>query len=134
MRAVYAVFIALFTLAVVVPVCLFIATRPSHAVLASYPAPQDARDAGSCVLVLEGSMDWDGFPFHVSARHSLYIGRECGSPSYGHVKEYSLHPEPTLLEEHLRKSRAEWSDDGVTFIEASGHRLFIPGAMYRGGR
>src|SRR5262249_16696357 len=37
-------------------------------------------------------------------------------------------------QEHLKNSKVEWSETGVTFKEASGHILFIPKEMFIGGR
>lgn len=87
--------------------------------------------------VLRDDLDWSGFPFNVSRNYSIYVGRESGTPTYGHVVKFSFHPgtESNYDEEsHIKRSSVNWTEDGVTFHELSGHRLFIPKAMFIGGR
>jgi len=38
------------------------------------------------------------------------------------------------IDDHIRKSSVEWTEDGLTFKEITGHRLFIPKQMFIGGR
>jgi len=66
--------------------------------------------------------------------YEIFVGRGTSAPAYGHSVRYSFHPGYTNREVHIRSSKVEWSPDGVTFIEGSGHRLFIPKPMFVGGR
>jgi hypothetical protein len=87
--------------------------------------------------VLRDDLDWSGFPLNVSRNYSIYVGRESGTPTYGHVVKFSFHPgtESNHDEEaHIKRSSVDWTEEGVTFQELSGHRLFIPKAMFIGGR
>jgi hypothetical protein len=87
--------------------------------------------------VLRDDLDWSGFPLTVSRNYSIYVGRDSGTPTYGHVVKFSFHPgtESNFDEEsHIKRSSVDWTEEGVTFQEFSGHRLFIPKAMFTGGR
>lgn len=85
-----------------------------------------------CLSVVEGSREWlkPEFP----RRHYLFVGRGTEAPGYGHYKEYSFHPGGAAIDDHVGRSTVVWNQDGVTFIEATGHRLFIPKEMFIGGR
>ncbi|WP_040887551.1 hypothetical protein [Zavarzinella formosa] len=82
--------------------------------------------------VIEGSVDWANLSF--PRRHQLVIAVGPGHPTYGHMIDYSFNSGGDDIDEHIGRSRVEWSDDGVTFIEVTGHRLFVPKAMFIGGR
>jgi hypothetical protein len=59
------------------------------------------------------------------------------APTYGHSVKYSFHPSSELFndeEAHIKLSKVEWTEECVTFLEASGHKLFIPRVMFVGGR
>lgn len=86
--------------------------------------------------VVEGGMDISRFPFTIKRNYYIYVGRDSGKPIYGHFIDYSLHPNTSDIynvTEHIKKSNVIWSQEGVTFEEASGHKLFIPDSML-GGR
>ena len=82
--------------------------------------------------VIEGAIDWKDLSF--PRRHCLFIGRGTDAPSYGHYFDYTFHPGSEDIDEYIGRSSVEWSANGLTFIEASGHRLFVPKAMFIGGR
>jgi hypothetical protein len=85
-----------------------------------------------CLSVVEGSREWSNLEF--PRRHYLFIGRGTAAPGYGHYLDYTFHPGYEDVDAHVARSSVEWSPEGVTFIEATGHRLFIPKAMFIGGR
>jgi hypothetical protein len=62
-------------------------------------------------------------------KHQLAVGRGSFDSRgyYGHFREIGPLDEPAKLE-------AQWDDSGLTILEASGHRTFIPSASYKGGR
>lgn len=84
--------------------------------------------------VVEADIDWRGFPFQTERNYLIYVGRDSGTPQYGHFVKFSFHPESDAIEDHIRRSTVEWTDDGVIFAAASGHRLLIPRKMFLGGR
>lgn len=70
--------------------------------------------------------------FSGERRYYIYVGKDTGKPTYGHVINYSFHPETygsNDIEEYIKKSEVEWQEDGVLFKEDSGHRLFVPKSM-----
>jgi hypothetical protein len=83
--------------------------------------------------VVEGALDWSRL-LSLPHRHYLFIGRGTDAPSYGHYLDYTFHPSIDDLDAHVRQSQVEWTPEGLTFVEASGHRLFVPKAMFVGGR
>lgn len=62
-------------------------------------------------------------------RYQLAVGRGNFDSRgyYGHFREIGPLDEPAKL-------KAEWDDRGLTIVEATGHRTFIPQASYVGGR
>jgi hypothetical protein len=75
------------------------------------------------------------FPTGLGAPPFIYFGRDSWVPAYGHYVEFSFHPGyDEDLDSHIKSSRVEWSETGVTFNEPSGHILFIPKQMFIGGR
>ncbi len=121
-------------------VFIVIMHRAPRSVVAEWKRPDsiDYQSFGPYYLsVLRDGPDWSGFPLHVSRNYSLYVGRESGTPTYGHVVKHSFHPGADHYhdeETHIKASRVEWTAEGVTFHERSGHRVFIPKSMFVGGR
>ncbi|HZY85273.1 MAG TPA: hypothetical protein VFE78_10615 [Gemmataceae bacterium] len=112
--------------------------RPSHRVVVELPQPAglDYKSFGPySVYVLEGARDWSS-PLALPMRYSVVVARSgMAPPDYGHALAYSFHPGfDEDAEAHMRNSTAEWVPEGVTFVETSGHRLFIPVKMFVGGR
>lgn len=136
MRARYVLFVVAFV--VVTAASSLIATvvlsRPSNRVLLELRQPEtSANDARFSIYVLEGARDWAtlGFP----RRHRLLLTHAADpAPSYGHVLDYSFHASFEDEAAHIARSSAEWSEEGATFVESTGHRLFVPKAMYARGR
>lgn len=84
-----------------------------------------------CLFVGEGSLDWSRFPYTLNRRYYLVIGV---TPTYGHYKEYSFTPILENIETYIQKSQVEWTAQGLTFIEESGHRFFVPKERFGGVR
>ena len=82
--------------------------------------------------IIEGAIDWNNLS--LPRRHYMYVGRGTEAPSYGHYLDYSFHAGFGDIDAHIGRSTVEWSAEGVTFIESTGHRLFVPKAMFIGGR
>jgi len=84
--------------------------------------------------VVERDLDWSGFPFYVERNYFIYVGRDEGTPSHGHMIKYSFHPYPDEVEQFLTKADVQWTAEGVMLSLPSGHRLFVPKKMFIGGR
>ncbi len=111
--------------------------RTSNRVIAEWKqvAPVQYKSGDPYYLsVVEGNIDWSFFLPGWERHYFIFVGRESGSPGYGHYVEFSFHPGYEDLESHIKRSTVEWSDGGVTFNEPSGHVLFIPKQMFIGGR
>jgi hypothetical protein len=122
---------------ILVPTSLFVLHRPSLRVLAHWRQPAGVRyDAFDpyTLSVIEADRDWRGFPLFLGRRHFVYVGRDQGTPSYGHVVDFSFFAGAEPLETYLARGTVTWQPDGVTFVTPSGHRLFIPRDMFVGGR
>jgi hypothetical protein len=117
---------------------LYAATRPSLRVVREWRQPAGAPaydDFGPYQFaVVEGDLDWRGFPLDVRLRYFIYMGLDFEQTGYGHMIDYGFHPGTAALDDHLARSSVEWTEAGVTFYEASGHVLFIPRQMFVGGR
>jgi hypothetical protein len=48
--------------------------------------------------------------------------------------DYRFTNELENVEVYIQRSTTEWTPEGVTFVEADGHRLFMPRAVFVGGR
>jgi hypothetical protein len=121
---------------VLTTVGLYVLTRPSLRVIHTWKQPDNIQyDAATYYLsVVESDLDWRGFPVHVSRRYFVYVGRDSGTPTYGHMIDFSFYPIAEDIQTHIRQSTVEWSSEGVTFQTVSGHQLFIPKRMFIGGR
>ncbi|MCC7204778.1 MAG: hypothetical protein IT441_06835 [Phycisphaeraceae bacterium] len=85
--------------------------------------------------VIEGDLDWRGFPFYVDRRYFIYMGRDAGKPSHGHLIEFSFYPSyPDDLNTFLAKGEVRWTPEGAELVLPNGHRVFIPQDMFTGGR
>jgi hypothetical protein len=112
-------------------VALFVLHRPSSRVLGSWAG----EGGGYHLTVLETDWDYRGFPFTFERNVEVYVGRDAGQPTYGHFVKYSFtRPFGETLDQHVRTCTVTWAGGGVTLAEPDGHRLYVPGAAYRGGR
>lgn len=71
--------------------------------------------------------------FSTEQLYEVWITR-AGSPDYGYVVHHSFGWQDFDTDKTIRASRVEWSPDGVTLIEPTGQRLFVPEKLYRSGR
>jgi hypothetical protein len=118
-------------------VITFLLHRPSMKVLAQWKQPADITYDGwgpYYLSIVESDRDWRGFPLHVERNYFIYAGRDAGTPSHGHMIKYSFHANSDDIQQFLGKALARWATEGVTLELRSGHRLFIPKAMFIGGR
>lgn len=84
-----------------------------------------------CLRVAEGIKSYG--LFSTEQRYEVWITR-AGSPNYGYVVHHSFGWQDFDTDKTIRASRVEWSADGVTLIEPTGQRLFVPEKLYRSGR
>lgn len=114
---------------------LFLATRPTLRVVwqECQPPTVDYDGSSYCVSVIEGEMSYRGFPVYVRRAHNLTVTRG-GQTDHGHLLDYRFTSGTEAIDVYIQRSTTEWTPDGVTFIEADGHRLFIPSAVFVGGR
>jgi hypothetical protein len=42
--------------------------------------------------VIERDINWTSFPLNWERHYEIFVGRESGTPSYGHGIEFSFHP------------------------------------------
>ncbi len=127
-------------LAVLTLICLcalgffFLATRPQNRVVKTWSAP----DGQYHLSVIQSDRDFRGFPLDVRARYAVYVGREAGQPTYGHLVDYSFTPSSSdalsAIERDIERCQVDWGQGGVTLTAPSGHTLFIPRPAYEGGR
>ncbi len=127
-------------LAILTLICLctlgffFLATRPVNRVVKTWPSP----DGQYYLSVLQTDRDFRGFPLEVRARYAVYVGRESGQPTHGHLVDYSFTPTSSdalgAIERDIGRCQVEWDESGVTLSAPSGHTLFLPRLAYEGGR
>lgn len=84
-----------------------------------------------CLRVAEGITSYG--LFSTEQLYEVWITR-AGSPDYGYVVHHSFGWQDFDTDKTIRASRVEWSPDGVTLIEPTGQRLFVPEKLYRSGR
>lgn len=114
---------------------LFLATRPSLRVLWQNCQPETITyDQGEyCMTVIEREPDFGGWPFFLNQNYAITVGQGTQT-DYGHMVDYSFTNGLEDVNFYVNQSRAQWMADGVEFIEADGHRLFIPATRFMGGR
>ena len=115
---------------------LYALTRSSMRVVQTWKQAEDIHydEATYYLSVVEGEPDWHGFPVHVGRHYFVYVGRESGTPTYGHMVDFSFYPLSGDLDEDIRQSGVEWSAEGVRLKTVSGDELFVPKEMFMGGR
>jgi hypothetical protein len=84
-----------------------------------------------CLQVREGSVDY--LVLAPRRRHEIWLTRRAAS-DYGYALDHSFAPTALDLEPTIRACKVEWSDAGVTLVEPSGQRVFVPRRVYEGGR
>jgi len=76
-------------------VLLFWLHRPSLKVVATWKQPSDIKYDGLgpyYLSVVEDDIDWRAFPLFVQRSYFIYAGRDSGTPSYGHMIDFSFDP------------------------------------------
>ena len=113
---------------------------PSRNVIAQWKkpaAPHYSGDLEYYLSITEGELDWRGFPLEVQRRCFVYVGLDSGKPNYGHTIDFTFYPDQSHYHDlpgYLKNASVQWDTNGVTLILPSEHRLFIPKAMFVGGR
>jgi len=124
------------TVAVVVAVCFLWLQRPSLRVLKSWQQAVEINYKSHdpyFLNVVEDNWDLGHIPFSMKRNYFIYVGKEKIKITYGHVKNYSFEYHQDI-QKYLETCQVAWTSDGVTFIEPSGHKLFIPVGSFSGGR
>ena len=114
---------------------IFLLGRSTDRVIKQWQQPAEVNYGSFdpyCLSVIEGSRDWGKGDF--PRRHYLFVGRGTAAPSYGHSCDYEFHASSEDVDAHVAQSSVEWTPQGVTLLEATGHRLFIPKKAFIGGR
>lgn len=65
-------------------------------------------------------------------RYEVFVSKPT-SPDYGHLTEYGFH-NAAWESDYFDRCTVDWTPDGITLTEPSGHRLFIPKKSFIGGR
>lgn len=84
-----------------------------------------------CLRVAEGITSYG--LFSTEQLYEVWVTRN-GSPDYGYVVHHSFAWQDFDTNATIRACKVEWSPAGVTLLEPTGQRLFIPEKLYRGGR
>jgi hypothetical protein len=115
----------------------FVLSYPANQVIKQWTQPSDINYQSYdpyCLSVIEGPRRWIN-PANLERTHYIFIGRGTDAPSYGLYLDFNFFGYGKAeTDAHIAASKVEWNTDGVTFIEASGRRLFIPAAAFTGGR
>jgi hypothetical protein len=124
-------FIAAFLMVIVAIALITWVIFPTDRVMASWKQVQS--DKGQDIYeasLIERDVQLFYGPF--DRRLELQIHR-VGSPRYGHSVPIRLFGN-TAAQECKSSCTVTWGESGVEFVQASGHRLFIPATTYMGGR
>ena len=135
------VLLYIFGITVVALLTLWLAHRQSLRIVAQWKQPSGLSYGGDFpyfLSVYETDLDWRGFPLNLDRHYAVYAGRDEGEPTYGHTIDFTFYPGPKDdgldVIPVIKKTKVVWSEDGVTLNMVSGHQLFIPKAMFIGGR
>lgn len=127
--------------AVVTFIVMIIIMQPSNRVIETWKQPENIiyKDPWIySISVVEGELSLSNFPFTVARKYFIFAGLDSKKPTYGHVVDYSFHPlsfdSMDNIEAYIKSCNVEWTEQGATFIEKSGHRIFIPKEMFIGTR
>jgi hypothetical protein len=68
------------------------------------------------------------------SRYEVWVCKSADR-TYGHATDYGLHISSGRTRvQHIEACTADWTPEGVTLTEPTGHRLFIPKSAFIGGR
>jgi hypothetical protein len=120
-------------------VALYGLTRPSLKVLHTWKQPDSLnyQSYGPYYLsIVETDCNWRSLPFSFcdDRHHILYVGRDSGTPIYGHMLAFPFKPGINGMKTALQQAAVTWTPIGVTFKATTGHQLFIPKQAFIGGR
>jgi hypothetical protein len=88
-------------------------------------------DPSYCLRVAEGSKSYSLVASE--QRYEIWITRRA-TPDHGYIVDHSFAFNDFDSNVTIRASKVEWSPDGVTLIEPTGQRLFVPERLYEGSR
>ena len=88
-------------------------------------------DSSNCLSVAEGIKSYG--LFSTEQLYEVWITRR-GSPDYGYVVHHSFAWLGFDTDATIRACKVEWSPLGVTLIEPTEQRLFVPQKLYQRGR
>jgi hypothetical protein len=98
------------------------------------PKEMDYKSYGPYTLhVREKMPDWRLLGGR-TPRHEIFIGRD---DSYGHWFDCTFHAgslDEDEIDAYIRRSTVEWTDEGVSVKQESGHVIFFPKKTFIGGR
>lgn len=111
---------------------VFATSLRSGKVMRTFPKPS-AVDYGAdyTLAVVRADRIWN--PFDLSWRYEVSVGRTENVGVYGHVVPFAF-GRIESIDAQLSHATVTWDDKGVTFGDALGQRLFIPKALFVGGR
>jgi hypothetical protein len=125
-------FTGAFLLAVILAaVATYLLNRPSERVIAQWEQPASISYGSSKpfrFIVIERNTDWNDFPY-TERTYNIYVGVEF---PYGAWYRFPFYYHQREVENEIRESRVEWSDEGVTFKAKTGEVLFIPKSVFKG--
>ena len=87
------------------------------------------------VYVLEGPAKW--YPLFVAKKRRYYTVLVTHSEPFsedGHRIDCDFQHGQNEPDDYIRSCTTEWTPDGVTLTQPTGHRLFIPKSAFIGGR
>lgn len=83
------------------------------------------------LAVIRASRNWS--TLGLDWRYDIFVGRTASVGEYGHFASFSFRGIEDIHRE-LEKVRVIWTQDGVTFEDVLGRKLFIPSSVFTGGR
>ncbi|MGM0623974.1 MAG: hypothetical protein ACQESH_08170 [Campylobacterota bacterium] len=110
--------------------------RPSLKIIKSWKQPESINYNSFdpyFVNIVKDNIDLGHLPFTIPQNYFIYVGKESTEVTYGHIKNYSFEYNQNIIE-YLDLCTVQWSPEGVSFKEPSGHTLFIPKKSFIGGR
>lgn len=115
---------------------IYYATSSVGRVVHSWEQPKeiDYKSPGPFTLFVRERMpDWE-FLGGPSPRHGVFIGHDN---SYGHWFDCTFHAgslDKDEIDAYIRRAIVEWTEQGVSIKQESGHVIFFPKKTFTGGR
>ena len=111
-------------------------SRPTRAVLWQACQPADVTYDGFdpyCLSVVEGDLNWTFMPLSTIRHTFVFVGRGTGI-NYGHYLDYGPQFRGQDPVAYMDQATLDWTAEGITLTEPTGHRLFLPAESFVGGR